>query len=205
MPNYNDILLPDQYYHVFNRAIGDEKMFRNKENYRFFLRRYQHYLLPVVDTFCYCLLPNHFHFFIRIMPVQNIIEHYRKIKKKELTMLDNTITSEFLMEQFSNFFNSYAKSYNKVFNRKGKLFMDHVKRKEIEDEGYYSKLIHYIHSNPVHHGYCKTICEWPFSSYLALISSDATLLKRQEVLDWFGGKKAFEVFHQQPILLKTSC
>ena len=106
------------------------------------------------------------------------------------------------MEQFSNFFNSYTKSFNKVFQRKGKLFMDHLKRKEIESETYFNKIVHYIHANPVQHHYCDNIDDWNYSSYRTLIDNNQTILKRTEVLDWFGGIEYFIKFHQQAIVPK---
>jgi len=51
------------YYHIYNHANGDIQLFRNEENYRYFLSRYEKYVHPLVDTLSYCLLPNHFHFF----------------------------------------------------------------------------------------------------------------------------------------------
>ena len=48
----------EKYYHVYNHAIGTENLFINRENYAYFLKRYAQYLLPVVGTFAYGLMPN---------------------------------------------------------------------------------------------------------------------------------------------------
>ena len=61
-----ETLQAEHTYHIFNRANGYEKLFLSGENYRFFLEKYRHYIGPVVDTFGYCLMPNHFHFLTRI-------------------------------------------------------------------------------------------------------------------------------------------
>ena len=66
MPDYHIPLLPDKTYHIFSRAIGKEKLFLEDENHKFFLRKYKLHISPVADTFAYTLLPNHFHFLIRI-------------------------------------------------------------------------------------------------------------------------------------------
>ena len=83
--------MPEYYYHIFNRAIGDEKIFRTEENYKFFLQRFYDYILPIGAIYCYCLLPNHFHFLIRILPLNQIKEQYKIIKQKELIAIDNDI------------------------------------------------------------------------------------------------------------------
>lgn len=201
MPPHKDILLPNHYYHIYNRAVGDEKIFRNKENYRYFLQKFIQHIFPVADIYCYCLLPNHFHFLVRIKPADTLSIYYYE-RKKKIPLTDNSIINEFLMEQFSNFFNSYTKSINKIFDRKGKLFMDHLKRKEITADNYFSKIIHYIHANPVHHGYCKKVSNWNHSSYHILIDESETILKRDEVMDWFGNKDNFIKFHEQSIHIR---
>jgi putative transposase len=117
--------------------------------------------------------------------------------------MTTNLFSEFIMEQFSNMFNSYTKSFNKAFGRKGKLFMDHSKRIEITDEASFSKIIHYIHANSVHHGYCRNIPDWTHSGYSSFLSNAKTNLLRDEVLGWFGGKEGFIRFHQQGVTLKN--
>ena len=66
MIDYQPLLKPDETYHIFNRANGNEKIFLSSENYRFFLEKFKLHIQPIADTYCYCLLPNHFHFLIRI-------------------------------------------------------------------------------------------------------------------------------------------
>ncbi len=69
-----------------------------------------------------------------------------------------------LVEQpFSNFFNSYAKSFNRKYHRKGSLFNRPFKRKKISSDDYLTKIVHYIHYNPVHHGFVKKVEDWPYS------------------------------------------
>lgn len=72
MINYYETLEPDKYYHIYNHAVGQDNLFNTDENYRFFLEKYAHYIIPVADIFAYCLLPNHFHFAIRIKPEDEI-------------------------------------------------------------------------------------------------------------------------------------
>ncbi len=200
MPDYRILLLPNRTYHIFNRAIGSEKLFIEDENYRFFLQKYKQHILPVADTFAYCLLPNHFHCLVRIKDEEKISAFFLNVKKKapELESLP-----EFIMERFGNLFNSYAKSFNKIYSRKGGLFMDTMKRVEIADDPQFGSAIFYIHKNPVHHHYCNSIDEWKWSSYHSLLSKSNSLLLRKEVIEWFGSPEKFIEFHKQPIDLKN--
>ena len=54
-----------QHYHIYNRGNNRENLFVQARNYPYFLRLYAKYILPVAETFAYCLMPNHFHFLIR--------------------------------------------------------------------------------------------------------------------------------------------
>jgi len=61
-----DSLQPSRFYHIYNHANGSENIFRDAENYRFFLEKYELYISPVAETFAWCLMPNHFHLLIQI-------------------------------------------------------------------------------------------------------------------------------------------
>ena len=66
MPNKNQsALLPDTYYHIYQRGNNKQTIFFEPENYRYFLSLYVKYIVPVALTFAYCLLPNHLHFLIK--------------------------------------------------------------------------------------------------------------------------------------------
>jgi putative transposase len=202
MPDYHIPLHPDKTYHVFSRGVGAERLFINDENYRFFLSKYSEYINPIADTFSFALLPNHFHFMIRIKGAQFIESHFNE--KKKLKKLDPALVPDFIMERFSNFLNSYTKSFNKVYNRKGALFMDYLRRVEVLDDHQFSATLFYIHKNPVHHGYCKSMFDWKWTSYKAYLNDDSTFILKKDVLDWLGGKEAFLKFHEQPVDLKKA-
>jgi len=48
----NDPFISNNCYHVFNRAVGNEKMFREAANYVYFLQKLRVHILPVVEVFC---------------------------------------------------------------------------------------------------------------------------------------------------------
>ena len=108
------------------------------------------------------------------------------------------------MERFGNLLNSYTKSFNKRNKRKGGLFIDTMRRVEVLDDSQFGTTIFYVHKNAVHHQYATTIDEWFWSSYNSLLSNSPTMLLRDEVIEFFGGKDGFEKFHQQTIYLKDN-
>jgi putative transposase len=56
MKNYKEELLPNETYHIFSRAIGDEKLFKNDNDYDFFLSKVKIYVLPIADIVTYTAL-----------------------------------------------------------------------------------------------------------------------------------------------------
>jgi putative transposase len=100
-------------------------------------------------------------------------------------------------QAFSNFFNAYAKAFNKKYNRTGKLFEERFKRKEVKNDSYFTQLIYYIHANPQKHGFIDDFSDYPHSSYQSFLNAGKTSLMRDAVLDWFGGKDWFIKYHEE--------
>lgn len=123
-----EILEKDRFYHIYNKGINGTDIFSNNENKRYFLKQFNNYLKNHISLYAYCLMDNHFHLVIKLNE-----------------------ESEIVTKCFSNFFNSYAKAYNKQISRTGSLFEKHFKRIRLDDEVYLRNLILYIHLNPKHH------------------------------------------------------
>jgi REP element-mobilizing transposase RayT len=183
------LLEPDKFYHIYNRANGNEKVFANSGNYEFFLQKYQQHITPVAETYCYCLMPNHFHILIKIKSAEDF--HDFKSSNSEKIGL-------YCSKKFSNLFSSYSQAFNKQQNRMGSLFMKNFKRKEINSENYLHQLIYYIHNNPVASNLVEEPREWKHSSYNTLLSDNPTFLLRKEVLDLYDGIENFKIVHSRP-------
>ncbi len=178
---------PDAYYHLVNHAVGSESLFRNDDNYRYFLNKYAHYMPSVCSTIAYCLMPNHVHFLIKTHS-ENVLAIHPKYKKN---------FHKLVMQEWSNLLNAYAKAYNKVYERKGALWIDYSKRFRIESEIYLINVINYIHQNPIKHGFVKNTSDWAHSSFNSLLSSKPTRLERDLVMQWFGNHAAFIEYHTE--------
>ena len=186
MQDYKAILELDNYYHIYNRANGSEKLFNNEDNYLYFLQKYNQYILPIADTFAYCLMPNHFHFLVRIKATATL---------QGFQILEGLQGSKYISQQFSNFFNAYTQAFNKQNDRKGSLFIPRFNRKKITSEEYLINTVNYIHQNPVTHGYVKELNEWSYSSFKIFLNDRETNICRNEVLDWFNDKENFITYH----------
>jgi len=173
-----------KYYHIYNRGINGESIFLTKDNYEHFLRLYDKYIAPIAETYAWCLMKNNFYFLVRI-------------KEKEIINIKIKNSERLISQKFSNLFNAYSKAFNKRENRHGTLFERPFRRKCVTSDDYFKKLIIYIHMNPVHHDFVEQCFDYPWSSYLSIISDKSTLLKRNEVLEYFADKANFILVHQQ--------
>ncbi len=186
-------LQPGRFYHIYNRGNNGENLFVEERNYRYFLQLYIQHVHPVVDTYAYCLLRNHFHLLVRIKDLTGLGER----SSHDLSGLESKPPHQY----FSNFFNAYTKAINKAYGRTGALFERPFRRIEVVGKVYFKNVVTYIHRNPQHHGFVDDFRDWPYSSYDVVLSDKSTRLQRDVVLDWFGGPQEFMDVQQAPVML----
>jgi REP element-mobilizing transposase RayT len=187
-------------YHIFNRGNGKMDIFLSDDDYSFFLFRLKEYLFPgrrrcpsaetaigaeerytreafPEDSFsliAYCLMPNHFHLQIR----QN---------------MDVSISA--LMLRLGG---SYAKCFNKKYDRVGSLFQDQFKAVSITSDNQMAALSAYIHQNPKVAGLVRSPEDWAYSSYPEYLGlRKGTLVDTGIVLEGFGGIRDYQSFVEQ--------
>jgi len=102
-------------------------------------------------------------------------------------------------ERFRRFLLGYAKSINRQENRNGSLFQKLFKRKLVQSEEGCKAVAIYIHRNGVHHKYCTQLEQYPWSSFLSILSNKRTLLKRKILIEWFGGIENFIEQHHKSV------
>lgn len=168
-------LLPDRFYHIYNRGNNREDLFFEEKNYSYFLHLLQRHISPVAQVFAYCLLKNHFHLVVR---THDEVEELK------------------ISKAFSNLFNAYAKAINKAYNRRGSLFQDRFKRILIDDERYLLNLIVYIHQNPQNHKIVEDFTGYRHSPFIQICSDKPGIVEKEEVLNLFGDRQNFIEVHK---------
>ena len=168
----------DRYFHIYNRGINGQKIFLDDGHYKYFLRLYNSYLRRYVDTLAYCLLPNHYHLFI-------------KTKESKSSKYYLTVSN-----QFRKLFICNTQYYNLHENRIGNLCYRHFRRKIINKDNYFQNMLYYVHANPQKHGIIKDFTLYPYSSYQQMFSLRPNYVSKKMVLDIFDGSLAnFKYFH----------
>jgi putative transposase len=154
-------LIPDEYYHIYNRGNNKQLVFFNHANYLFFIQKIRDQILPVADMIAYCLMPNHFHFIIHSN--ENSIQERKSFGGKP--MQEFTYRLGILLS-------SYSQAINKQNNTSGSLFQQKTKAKILIEEteerriSYLENCFFYVHQNPKEAGVVKNLIDWPYSSYL---------------------------------------
>ncbi|MGB7874523.1 MAG: hypothetical protein WBL25_09080 [Anaerolineales bacterium] len=176
-------LHPGVIYHIFNRGVNGETIFKERRNYEYFINLYLKHIQPVADTYAFCLLPNHFHMLaeVKVKDLTGLCVAPRNgVEGRDLSGLKPA------SQAFSNLFNAYAKSINKAYGRTGPLFERPFKRIPVKDNNYFARLLIYIHQNPQRHGLIEDYRDWPYTSYGIFMGDQATFIKRDVVREWFG-------------------
>lgn len=198
---------PDFYYHLYNRAIRENKtIFRGVRDYQRFINLLNYYRFkrnrPYSDTYnsksnlrgsmeekeekvkiiAYVVMPNHFHLLVKPSPE------------------NPTAVSKFVGDAV----NGYTRYYNLKNNRIGPLFQGKFSSKEINDEPSFIQVSRYLHLNPVlstktnPDGRIKQPQDYPYSSYFEWAGfKNPHLVDKEEVLrwiKWIGGPSRYREF-----------
>ena len=161
------------YYHLYNRGNNRGEIFFEPKNYYYFLRQFKKHMETSCDVHAYCLMPNHFHMFVSVLDKKAF---HKGIK---------------------NFFICYSKSINKQYDRVGSLFQGRYKAIEIKTDNYFTRIITYIHQNPLAAGLVKRLEDYKYSSYRKYFYKEPSLIKQKETLEWFNGLENLITEHQQ--------
>ncbi len=153
----------DAYYHLYNRGVDKCAIFREDKDYKTFLSFLKLYLtlqgeslkgppsrkiknyFGEIELLCYCLMPNHFHLFIK-QKSERAIDHFlRSLSTK------------------------YVRYFNTRYKRLGPLFQGPYKAVKVRTEYQFIYLSKYIHRNPMplspYKESPRRLREYPYSSY----------------------------------------
>jgi putative transposase len=166
MSRRDELPAVNEYYHVFNRGVEKRIVFSDDADYRRFKTICQYYLDPkpkisfsqrerialdiqhpvldpagqLIEIIAYCLMPNHFHFLVRVQAERGLQEWVRK-----------TI-------------NSYTRSFNTRWKRVGPLFQGPYKFVRITSNDQLLHVSRYIHLNPSVARLVRDPAGWEWSS-----------------------------------------
>ena len=196
--NYWQNIEEGSVYHIYNKAASNLVLFKDDNDYLFFLAKYFEYFTNYFDTFAYCLIPNHFHLLIRMKTKEEFITSIEKENtKSSIKFINDEIPiNNFISDQFRRFLSSIANKYNKKYQHEGSVFVKKLKKVKVSTDGSIQRLLCYIHHNPIHHGLVYDYSQWEYSSYNSYFNNIKYNISKEMILHWLGDISVFEKIHE---------
>jgi REP-associated tyrosine transposase len=118
-------------YHIYNRGNNKQRIFFGHNNYLFFLKKVRNQILPYCDILAYCLMPNHFHFLVRVKSL--VAEAFRQIDIKKFASRNGSVKVQTERHPLTSAIGILLSSYSQAINRQngtsGSLFQQKTKAK----------------------------------------------------------------------------
>ncbi|MEX1052713.1 MAG: hypothetical protein WEC80_02600 [Patescibacteria group bacterium] len=209
MPIRKGVLAPGEIYHVYNKAVGSDRLFENDfyvnealkriQFYKFetslkyiYFNKYKKNLLskelfsikykenrPLIEVYAHSIMPTHYHFVIK-----ELIENGLKV-----------FISKFQM--------SYARLYNAKNTRGGVVFRGRFRTKRVTNTDHFKHIVRYVHLNPVtaHLFEFNDLPNSLRSSYLEYVKNDTKydIVNKEFVLKQFNTLQSFTLFHRDQV------
>ncbi|MCW1930260.1 MAG: transposase [Candidatus Kerfeldbacteria bacterium] len=180
------------YYHVFDRGNNKQTIFREIEDYFYFLKLLHYYLSEPGETLrvnfyqdicvlTYCLLPNHFHLMIKQTKERSISKFMQVILQR------------------------YTHYHNKKYAHVGHVFQGKYGARLLEDNNDLLNTSRYVHQNALDIG--EDVLTYRFSSSQYYLNTMAhpqwlnTQILKDVMEGYFGVKKGgFETHYRRYLL-----
>lgn len=188
-----------QIYHIYNRGTEKRHIFESDRDRSRFIKTLIYYKIEgpkpkfstfkkkdflgnkqIVEIFCYCLMPNHFHLLIKQTKDGGITEFMSKV------------------------LNSYTKYFNTKHKRVGALLQGQFKAVLVESEEQLLHLSRYIHLNPIASFLSKDLDKYPWSSYSEYTSKKSGFCSKTEIMNFFKTPQSYKTFIHDQIAYSQS-
>ncbi|MFZ6862949.1 transposase [Undibacterium sp. Ji67W] len=163
------LVIPHSLHHVIQRSHDGIALFKDDEDYRYFLN----VALQATRQFklavhAYVLMPDHIHF--------------------ALTPSDEQGLSR-MMQYIGRYYVPY---FNRKYQRSGSLWQGRFKATVIQAETYFLPCSVYMETNPVRSGLVSDATDYPWSSYQHHIGQRADMLVSDHPIFWALGNTPFQ-------------
>ena len=185
-----------QIYHLFNRGVAKQPIFRDAHDYQRLLNTFAYYLeanpaqkisekskrdlnqiitspvkKPLVQILAYCLMPNHFHLLVK------------QLKNHGITIFAKRAL------------NSYTRYFNVRHDRVGTIFQGKLKKVLVDNDSQLLHLSRYLHLNPYIDGLINKPSKYSWSSYQSYLTNQKNRLCAPKlILEMIGSNLDYKKF-----------
>lgn len=177
--NVDKIYISDQYYHVYNNAIGGQRMFLDDDDYAMFIAILKRYLTGTakdargrtyeslrgrVELLAFCLLPDSYHLLVYIADPTALTDLLRKVGT------------------------TYTMYFNKRYAGQNRLAQKRFRAARVDEECL-ADVLRFIHLQPVSH---RT---WDYSSHPYYAEQEhEDWIQTSRLLKLLGGQAEYIAF-----------
>lgn len=163
----------NSYYHVFNKGLNKNKIFKDHADYEVFIGMLKRYLGQESSTDQYGRPYPNYHSEVDLVAFNLLPQHFHLL----LHQKNNSRSIEAFMRSLVT---AYTRYYNTRYKRTGHVFQGTFKAAKLQDESHLLPISHYIHAN------VKDFKDWQYSSW--------PYFTKGWMADWVKQHKVFELF-----------
>ena len=142
MPRFPRKHIKTSFFHVITQGINKSYIFDKSEDIKYYIKLiYKLSKEHEIKIIAYCIMNNHAHMLIKTKKLDELSKYMQRLNC------------------------TYARYYNKKYDRVGYVFRDRYKSEGIYDEQHLYNCIKYIYDNPVKAGICSKAKDYPYSNY----------------------------------------
>ncbi len=142
MPRFPRKHIKTSFFHVITQGINKSYIFDKSEDIKYYIKLiYKLSKEHETEIIAYCIMNNHAHMLIKTKKSDELSKYMQRLNC------------------------TYARYYNKKYDRVGYVFRDRYKSEGIYDEQHLYNCIKYIYYNPVKAGICSKAKDYPYSNY----------------------------------------
>lgn len=162
---------PGMVCHVYNRGVNKDKIFKDENDYIFYLNKIRKYKEKFnVGVICYSFLDNHYHYILEQIGEESITNFMRSVHT------------------------SYGQYFNKKYNRVGPLFQGRFKQSVLDDDNFIY-MSAYVNANAQIHGIVSEAEKYKWCSYPDYLGlRNGTLCNKLRILDQFKDIEEYKKF-----------
>jgi hypothetical protein len=155
-------LEPGRFYHWIHRSVPEVNLFEQSRDYESFTDMVHERLKRWCQPAAHCLIPNHFHFLLKLGDADTI-----NIACEAATgaHLSTRGLDTFVSNQLGHVLSTWGKDVNGRLQRRGHVFDGRYRLSEVDSNAGLRNVVCYIHRNPIHHGLVREFEDWPHSSF----------------------------------------
>ncbi len=153
------LYVPEGLFHVISRGNRRQTIFHTPQEFQKFLYLLAFYVREHgMILLAYCLMPNHFHLFLRVGTVP-------------------------LGPFMQGLLTSYSAWWNAKSHQRGHVFQGRYYAGFCKTDDHLVTLVRYVHFNPVKGKLVQDVRDWPWSSVHAYLGKDEPWISTQTTLD----------------------